>query len=829
MPQGTLITTPATLADANQGGSLDGCRQMFVMSDGRRVAFYGADDTAGDLHIKTSSDGLIWTAATSPAVLANVINLQQIVQNGDTLYLWWSHPAGQVYLTTVSYTAGSQTFSATQLLCWGWNPVPASPINLGAAWDPTYSTMHVAHSANGRVSLAHGGNSFVSPVYPIYTGTSPVVRDVVRYTGAGASTILVLISDTSGLYVVPCTYNGTATYGAPEKVTGASITGAAASLDASNVLDVLYVSGGGLYAVRRTGTSVYGATANLAAAVGSASLSLTPNGADLIVLFQSVVNYSSGELYLAWRTGGQWGPTRLLAGGDAGGYSLPKAAASLTSGRLDVIYQASGGVYYRSTLAGGAPDAPVISAPSGNVAGLTPSITGTCGNTGAPNDPIGAVEYRVTRVSDSVVMWDSGWITAGAINNVYGANSNTADPNYIAPQALSYGIAYSVAARCKDSFSLPAVAGAWSAGTSFTPQQAGTATIVSISDNSVVSNSSPATIQTPVLDNTVISWSHPAGHAASQYRRTLYAADGVTVVQQEAWTTIAGNLASGSQLTLPQWNMSLAANSTTYMLGLDLMDATSSVDNSATQWQLVSSWAPPAAPTGFTATPQPAAGYTALQWTNNPSGQSVLVQRAPHGTTNWTTLYNGSLRTALNDWADLAVAFDYQVINFDNKGVPSAPATASNITLGANGMFGMSIVDTTNTAVQVWLGVVDQWEDATKFEEPDDVLMFVPLGNDTPIQSFRNQDYQRAGQRQMLVPVSGTDANGTVIPQATTIATLRALRKAHNPCLYRDIDGNTLYVTVSNVSRATANNMWPLKRVWFDLVEVAAPPTPLVS
>lgn len=967
MPQGNLVAASTSISNATDGQYNDN-RQCFVMSDGQIVALFGPDGATA-LQYATSAAGTTWSAPGAAYGLGSstAVNVTGATQNGNMIILWGNQtqsPQSGLFVAQLTYSTSTKALTAaTYLIAY------ASNEQVEAGYDSANGVFHFVATAEGAgLQIGHWNTAapYTGPLYgTIYNGTAPSVRGVKAYSSGGSTTILVLVQDSTGLFVVPVVYSGgtsgTYTAGSVETVTTQSVSGSACSLDSSNNLDIVYVTSNNLYALRRTGTKVYSSTVNLAGSAGSGVISLATNGNDLAVLYQSVANQANGEIYLVWRTSGVWGNPTRFAGGDSGGYSVPKATPAVVSGVLNAIYQASGGVYALATQASSAPNAPTVTAPSGSVAGLTPTITEVYSNTSAPTDTQSALEVKVT--NGATTMWDSGKIPAinttlgaatvadaasftvaattniatgqqvhvgagsaietaqigtisgttcnlaastvgtatlaaatslpvaaggglsffvgetiqvdsgtnldtvtisaiatdtltvsamahahaagvavqGVLANahasgdavtapgssgsvVYGTFSNAADANYVRPATLAYGTQYSVQARTWDVISN--TASAWSTAVTFTPYQAGTATITQIVDNGTTSTASPVTIASSTITSTTVSWSQPQSDAASQWQERIYANDGVTLLFSTAWTAFATNLASGSSTALPSWSPNLA-NSTTYQLAVALKDATSGVVVESAHWTLNTSWTPPPGVTGLVATPEPASGTVVLSWANPSGTASDIVQRAPTGTTNWTVLSTGSLITTLTDYPPMLTGFDYQVIAVTSAGIQAAAVTVTNVQLGANGPFGVWFHDSTQPGVSMCFGPIDTWQDASQFDSPSDVLAYVPLGGSTPIISARLQFYRTTTQRKFVVPDSALDAAGNAVSGKATIATMYAMQQAGNPILFRDVRGLSFYVRITNAHDEVFN--WPLLLVQMDLTEVIGPLLPLTS
>lgn len=833
---GVLLASSTTVTGTTYGAN-DSNRQAFVMSDGRRLAIYGT----GTLSYQTSADGVTWsTAATIAGTNGTNQHVAAMVQVGNTIYVFQVGSAGNVIVCT--YNTGTQLLTvSTPSLPSALTTLLTGATSLVAGYDSTNTRFYVA-SGNGSVlGVCACPTSFATAIALTAgsghggvqqpTGPGLATRDIAVIPGATAS-ILVTTIQTTGVLVIPLTFDGTSfAAGSGELVAGGTIESAAAALDASNLLDVVWMtSAGQVMTAKRTGTAVY-STAQTIGASGNTSapaLSLTTNSGDLQVYYSSLAGQSNGEIYVASRKSGTWTQGVLFAGGDSSGYTLPRSSAAVSSNRADVLYQRGTAVYYAGNSGGSAPDTPVISAPSGNETSLTPTITAPYTNSAAPTDTQSAFEDQVKQ--GATVVWDSGKVTSTATSNVYGTNSNTGDSNYVAPGTLVYGTAYTVSRRYWDSILSPAQPSGWSTPVSFTPIQGGTATITSLSDNSIVVSSTPGTIQSPTFDSITASWTHPTSNAANAYQDTLYANDGVTVVAQTGVTTITGNLASGSSYTSSSWAVSGLSNGATYKLTRKYRDAVTGLWAESAQWTLTASWAGPAAPTGFAATAHPDLGTIVLTWTNPGTAASVIVQRSPTGANLWTTLASGNLIATLTDYAPLMTGFDYQVIAVNSLGIEGTAATASDVTLAANGAFGVCLVDSVNTAVVCWLGGITDWKQSTTFDDLNDVLTVVPLGSDTPIKSKRRMNYSSSKQREYAVfPTGPYGYNGTVIDQGITIATLRAMSLAYNPLWYRDVNGEAFYVQIENVERSSAQDGFPLRRVQFDMDQINSTAAPLTA
>lgn len=201
---------------------------------------------------------------------------------------------------------------------------------------------------------------------------------------------------------------------------------------------------------------------------------------------------------------------------------------------------------------------------------------------------------------------------------------------------------------------------------------------------------------------------------------------------------------------------------------------------------------------------------------------TVTVQRSLAGQNTWTTIASGLTTNTFTDTtAAYNVAYDYQVLVLDPTDVQSTADQVLSTTMGPNGMFGVSLIDSVDATVQCWFGPIDTWQDASQFDSPSDVMMFVPLGGSLPIISKRLQNYKSTTQRKFVVPVSGPDANGNPIYGVNVIAAMYAMQASNHPILYRDILGQRFYVAISNAHDEIYN--YPLRLVQFDMTQVAGP------
>jgi hypothetical protein len=621
MPQGNLVASSIAVANSTDGKSND-ARQSFIMSDGRHLAIFGPDGSTS-LQYATSADGVTWSAHAS----LNTVNgsngtINSIVQAGNTLYAFGATTSSGLSQGPLACLIEVWAYSTSTLLITTQNYVSwaLEVPQMIACYDAVNAVCHVATAGPGVIQMGTFIPATPSNTFGISTQTnvtSPVIRDIVCYTASGTTTVLVLYTAAGGLFLLPMTtYSGGDYYtlGAIETITTQAVLGAAASLDAGNNLDVVYVASNNLYATRRTGTNVYGASVNIAGAVLSGTISTVPNGSDLVVLYQSGANQGNGEIYLVWRTAGVWGNPTRFAGGDSGGYAMPKAAPVVSGGAVYAIYAASGSVYASSTLASNVSNAPTVTAPAGTESSLTPTVITVYNNPNAPTDTQSAFEVKVT--SGATTMWDSGKVSQPSGSIGYGLNSNTSDPNYVAPVALAYGTTYTVTARTWDVINN--TASAWSTAVTFTPQQGGTATITQIVDNGATLTATPATVSGATISSTTVSWSQAASHTATQYQGRLYANDGVTLLAATAWTLLTTALASGSTATLAPWSPAMN-NSTTYQYAVALQDGTTGLQSESAHWALNTVWTPPSPVTGLTVTPQPTTGNIVLTWTNPPA------------------------------------------------------------------------------------------------------------------------------------------------------------------------------------------------------------------
>lgn len=360
-----LLTNQGGLTDQYNPIGPDQHRHVFTFSDGYKLAVFGARNVnanqAMSWYTTLAPGGTAWSAETEfcssnifdPA--GGAVCAQQV---GDTVYVWWGFGGTVTYwsfawnATTHAMTSVTQAGNSTYVTASGSTQPTITQIDV--AWDATNSGWHVVLG----YTQGQAGSPTPSIVLwwvPSANGSTPssvtkILRGGSIWTGLqtrlAGSNLLVAIGDGSAntVTVVPVTItNGSPvsySVGNPE-ATGAPAGQFLVELDASNNLDVIWLTPYTVETCKRTGTGVY--SQPIIIYTGSVNGNYGPasclNGGDLILLFCSVQTQANGEIMMLTRHNGVWGSALTLIGGDNLGYTGVSASKNTTSGVMDLVYK----------------------------------------------------------------------------------------------------------------------------------------------------------------------------------------------------------------------------------------------------------------------------------------------------------------------------------------------------------------------------------------------------------------------------------------------------------------------------------------------------------
>lgn len=333
-------------------------------------------------------------------------------------------------------------------------------------------------------------------------------------------------------------------------------------------------------------------------------------------------------------------------------------------------------------------------------------------------------------------------------------------------------------------------------------------------------------VASPTFDITV-EVQQASGNSITQYTASLYDATGTTRIATTGTVTLGTSVSPGSTFTITDWAPSGLANSTTYLLQVTVTDGTTSLTGTSAQWSLTTSYTAPSAPTGIECLANSTTGTVTLAWTNPGSITSTNVYWRQNGTSTWTLVASGTLRTSIILFPPLNVAYDYAVEAVNGYSVTSAKTTVLNQTLGLKyGAYGVWLNDiTAPTTYSVALGGVEDWQSASLFDHVEDAVSYVPAGRPAPITSYGVTDYWTAVQRKYFVPASDTDGTTTTLG-ADVIAMAKTMNRNHRPVLYRDVDGVWLAMEIRNIHTEKEDSIHYLLQL--DLLGVDVSTIPVV-
>jgi hypothetical protein len=789
---------------------------VFKMSDGAHVMVYAGTALHSDYNVK-KADGT-WLSAASILLPNNVLAITgtlapfAVAQNGDTVVIFDRQTNTTLRQTTLPWNASTHTMGTVTTATLTVTTM-GSAYAMAAAWVASISRWYIASfmaSASTATSQSHlvpdgVGSISAFSTLPGYTGTSfGNCQGIILVSGTAAKVIGYSTPKTA-VTVVPVALTASSiTYSAAEfPKTTANFCDVSAAFDGSGNIDIVWgeqTSPYSLNTIKRSGTNVYGAAIKLADVNGSGdgyphpALSYDSTTDTLFVLFGLYSNTANGEVASMSRSSAGWSvaPAVLAGGGgDTTGYQFPSAQATLESGKVNFLYTVGGGstpiLDYASLAVGAAPNTPTLSAPTSVQGTLTPTGTWAYVNS-VPSDPQYSYEVLVKRVSDNVVMWDSGEVVSTNTSAVY------------AGTGLAYNVQYQWQVRVKDNVtrtfsaysaaalftvyhapigvitSITPQGGSATSGTASSTLSANTAvsavaapvqtghgvrfaggqvvavgvspnidtpTISSISTDTlnvpamahahsstdpVVEADSTATLTGQTMDVT-FAITQADGHTADGYQLDLLDSSGTNVVLTTGMVTLSPALASGSTKTHTAFGSNAILNATTYKLRLTVRDATTGLSYVTASWTITTSFSAPSSPTGYTATPNTAGGGSMdLAWTN--PGAAVLngIYWREHGASAWNLVSNTSLRTSVRLFhLPIGTSLDVAVSAINSSGIESAYATASAVTISILGGMGILLSDADAPASAfAWLGVGDSTNEMSGLDHVEDVTSYVP-------------------------------------------------------------------------------------------------------
>jgi len=813
------------------------------------------------LYRSHSATGASWATPTSIiATPATTLPHCIALKSANVISIFYLSGA-QLYEIQITWNAS--THAVTSTIITPSRALPANvvmPTYIDGVWDATRSVWHIVYAATTTTSALHNiflnafsdGTASVAPTvqwaaYPVIStyaavnvgGLGVSASKRLRILLSGAKIYLTYGSDSgTGTILLPITV-GTSSYavGVPEVAYAVGCEHTSEFDINGNVDLVLFDPSGSGYGVqgsagvwsggstnqpsvvtrKRSGnnlyssiSSLYGNTVTTTVHPGTAYNAAT---GDLYVFHEVTAFQSNGEIYEEARASGLLIAAQNIAGGDAGGYSHVSVAKNTdSSGNAAILYVTGIAApyslyFYKVTGTGSVPSTPVNTAPANAAAtSTTPSFAWTYGNPVASDVQL-AYDLRVTRVSDSVVMWRSGKVTSALSSGiVYGAVSNTGDGNYVAPATLVTGIQYNFQIITYDT--AKNLASPLSAATTFTPAAAPTTAVTAIitaPDGTL--SSSPSAITTNVLD-IQFTYTQTSGNAGDQWQWTLYDVTGTTQIAQSAWIPLA--MASGNTYTSADQTISQFITATNYQLVVTVRDGTTLLTGASAQWQINVAFAPPGIATGLTVVNQDDLGYMQLAWTNGANTASVNVLTRPSGTSAWVTIPApaGAAQplTSLKVFAYVNQSYDYGIQTVSALGATAAITIYTNTKLGlkAGGMCGHWYnLSTDPLGTSVAFGGVVDWTSVSQWTHVEDAARALPQGRSEPITSYGLADFWTAIGRKYWIPQN--DLWSTPTLASTVLATIQKISLSHVEALHRDPTGNYRYVLVENFQPEVAD------------------------
>lgn len=807
MPAGLLVKSAQ---GATPFGTRTQRQHLFQFADGSMCACWGF---AGQSFYATQQVGGSWTA---PRVLTNVVGVDAaphaIVQSGDSITLWAS--AGSIlYVASITGSSMTQTIATWNYdlgQTYGASTIAdLAVVMIGSTWyiAVAFATSRSAYSTVLVALKLFGGGVITLQGSAVLLGSGAVSR--VEMTGDASSLTAALVTAGKDLLVVPITVSGLSAGSAEDvPLPPSGLVGAlAVTRDASGNLDLIYTATGSsitsLYAQKRLGSASYSGALTIAYNISSVEpqLSLlTTSGGDLWVYRRVTANQANGEVFVQKRVGGSWDGGSLAVGGDASGYSSPSAMSTFASnGTANLLYMYGSGSsrdLYALTGSSGAapgsvPNTPSTSSiiPAGNITTLTPNVSWGYSNP-VPSDLQNAYRIVITRVSDSVVIKDTGRVTGGS--QFVGWPGGT----------LVYGIQYSCQIQVWDT--VLGSASALSSASLFTPVQAPAPTLGSIADGTATHTTFPATIENTTL--TVTGTHHQAAaNAANGAQLLVYDSGGSNLVGSGTVRTLSPTVGDGAGFTLPAESLSFLANGSTYQIQVQLKDAVTGVWGASTSRQGTIAFVAPAGPIGFSADAICDEGYVQLAWSNPAPLNSRLYRRtaatASAGAGSWTMLATTTGSRA-RDFCAINEVFDYAVTFTDSRGLESAKMVAVGVTLLPRfGMYGHWYqYQGDPITYRVALGAIVDWASATDILHNTSSSRYVPQGRSRPIATFGLDDWLSASRRYLIPGIEQSTTGQVVLRQDVWDACL-ALEQLHGPHLYRDPTGNAVLVTIEKLLR----------------------------
>jgi len=784
-----MATLISANADVSWAKSFPHVQLFQVMGNGHYLVIY-KDTTSGNLYYRTSPDsGATWTAATVLPGSPTPTGLSTVDVINDVLYMWYSGTSIQLY--TATFNDATNLFGAQTVYTYTFTGVTNYPaldtVYVSGVWHVTFSS---TRGSARSICL------FRTPGFDNTLNTTQQFVDL-NYAHAGVTGLRIkAISGqlhiawydpaTTKLMLAPVTLTANSyNYNTANLETAATIS------DTTTTFDLVEEMSGQqtfvlnqstlLYSLARSGTNTYGQPVPLQGQIVSGQAPATLlNGNDLYVGFQTTINQSNGETYIAKRTSSKWTLPLVFAGGASTGFQYPILALN-----VGLYEDASNNLYFTGWQTSAAPLAPTNVAPVGNISTLTPTVTWQS-NPGAPSDPTKSRQIQVYRVSDNNLMYDSG--------EVVGSTPSLGVPG---GASLAYGIAYKVQVREKDSLSALG-AGTWgpySAFATFTPQQGATPAITKVTSGGTAYTSFPATIGAADIQAHV-TYTQTNGDATNAYQLVLYAADNATVVASMAMTTLTPSIASGGSFDTIDWTPTGLTNGGTFYLSCKTADAVTGVISESAHVQLNVSFTAPSSVTGLTATVLSDVGQVQLNWTNPGGTTSVLIEWQPY-TESGKALGWQQLGPSGQLWNQLITTnqapqckADYRVTAINSLGLKSTPTVVSGVLLNNAldyaGIWLNDINDPLNT--RFYCGYVENW-DSLKRDLIWDMVEWVPQGAQLPVQTFGLKSYWILGTSNALkvfLPSQETDAVGNVYYGADNRDMAISMANSHNVLTYRD-------------------------------------------
>jgi hypothetical protein len=798
---------------------------------------------SGVLKYTGSLDGTTWsTVASVPSgpAWSSIISIEVVA---DVFYVWYQRVNGiglAVYTlsgltlntpTTLQYTAAASGMGVY---------VPLAARFDGTYWHVLCKATQVSTSKPFIFMLAFtvaGSPPTITLAGQSQVGASqtPVAWDLVVTTTRAYVGIADSQTHNFGVWPLIWTPPSGSTIGNYGGVTsrelgvpyGGTDQTIALSIDTSNNLDVVLRDGNTtvsqIEAMKRIATNNYGPTYTIDTAAAPHTYLMLSRDSDtgsLYLFYTSNANQATGEIRAAFQINGSWFTPETVWGGTAG-YYWPVVSPATINATIDLIFQqgpssASGTIVYAPASTATAPQVPQTIAPSGPV-DIGNIVFSWFYRNITPNDPQGWFHIQVLDPQNvsSPTVWDSGVIAGSASNHAYSG------------PALTSSYTYTWRIETGDSITNGGLgtSSGWSPAMSFVPSHVPSVSILDIQFGGNTYGSSPTTIDVSALQVDA-QYLQTDGHPSNADQVFIYPSPIVTPLQPNGTGSVARTplhpeapyIATGGALSLSIDATGSLADATDYAVVVMAVDSVTGLVGFSAPFVIHTNF-PPAQPvTGVGVTPHEENASVAFAWTNPASLVSLVIERAPTGTTNWTTLYTGIPITTFTAFPPINQAFDYRISTMNGSGQTSQVMAATDLIIGAGGL-GAILMDALDPTLFVWLPAPDTW-DSTKFKLEDDLSSYPPQNAQKPIIKLGPTDYWTASGLQFFVPADDLDLVGNPILGSDVVARLIEIKR-RGEAYWRDRTGFSDYGLVTGFYRQIEEDIHYM--VTFDWIGTDAP------